>query len=96
MIALRMFVAGILLLLRRQISNVASVTIDVEYEGKEGEIKGVLLQFILNWVPDFPKGAITFQRIGKKSSAHKLAWETHRSNRKPDHVATLDDLLLYC
>ncbi len=96
MIMLRMFAAGVLLLLEDQMHNIASVTIDTEYEGRGGEIKGLLLRFILKWVPDFPKQAITFRRIGKKSSAHKLAWETHRCKQKPDRVATLGDLLFYC
>lgn len=96
MIALRMFAAGLLLLLKGQMDSIASLTIDTEYEGKEGEIKGLLLPFILQWVPGFPKEAITFRRIGRRSSAHKLAWETHRGERKPDQVATLEELLWYC
>jgi len=96
MLALRMFTAGLLLLLKGQMDSIASLTIDTEYEGKEGEIKGLLLPFILQWVPGFPKEAITFRRIGRRSSAHKLAWETHRGERKPDQVATLEELLRYC
>jgi len=96
MIALRMFAAGILLLLEGQMGSITSLTIDTEYEGKEGEIKGLLLRFIHRWVPEFPKGAITFQRIGKRSPAHRLAWETHRGERQPDRVVTLEELLRYC
>jgi len=61
----------VLLLLEGQMHSIASLTVDVEYEGKEGEIKGLLLRFILKWVPGFPKEAITFRRIGKKSPAHR-------------------------
>lgn len=96
MIALRMFAAGLLLLLEGQMERVSSVTIDTEYEGKEGEIKGLLLRFILKWVPDFPKEAIAFRRIGKRSRAHMLAWETHRGQRQPDRRITLGELLQYC
>jgi len=96
MIALRMFAAGVLLLLEGQMDSIASLTVDVEYEGKEGEIKGLLLRFILKWVPGFPKEAITFRRIGKKSPAHRLAWETYRGERKPGRVVTLEQLLRYC
>jgi hypothetical protein len=96
MIVLRIFAAGILLLLENQMHNIASVTIDTEYEGKEGEIKGLLLRFIRSWVPAFPSEAITFRQIGKKSPAHRLAWETHRAEWKPNRVVTLEELLQYC
>ncbi len=75
---------------------ICHLPIDTEYEGKEGEIKGLLLRFILKWVPGFPKEAITFRRIGKKSPAHRLAWETYRGERKPGRVVTLEQLLRYC
>jgi len=96
MIALRIFAAGILLLLEGQRECISNVTIDTEYEGKEGEIKGLLLRFILKWVPGFPKEAIAFRRIGKQSHAHVLAWETHKGRRKPDRRVTLRELLQYC
>jgi hypothetical protein len=96
MIALRIFAAGILLLPEGQMECISSVTIDTEYEGKEGEIKGLLLRFILKWVPGFPKEAIAFQRIGKQSHAHVLAWETYKGQRKPDRRVTLRELLQYC
>lgn len=96
MIVLRMFASGILLLLDGQIERIRSVTIDTEYEGKEGEIKGLLLRFILKWVPDFPQNGITFHRVGKRSGAHILAWETHKGRRKPDKRITVEELLQYC
>jgi hypothetical protein len=76
--------------------RISSVTIDTEYEGKKGEIKGLLLRFILKWVSTFPKEAIAFRRIGKQSRAHVLAWETHKGRRKPDRRVTLRELLQYC
>ncbi|GMU26267.1 MAG: hypothetical protein AMXMBFR16_11720 [Candidatus Uhrbacteria bacterium] len=96
MIAIRLFAAGILLLLEGQMHRIASLTIDTEYEGWEGEIKGLLLRFIRRWVPGFPTEAINFRQIGRKSAAHALAWETHRGERKPDKVATFEELLEYC
>ena len=96
MIALRIFVAGIVLLLENQMTYLASVTIDTEYAGREGEIKGLLLRFVHRWMPDFPTEAIIFRQIGKKSPAHELAWETQRGRRKPDQVVTLEELLRYC
>ncbi len=96
MIALRIFVAGLLLLLEGQVGNIAHLILDVEYEGREGEIKGLLLRVILRWMPTFSARAITFRRVGKQSPAHRLAWQTHKGKRNPDRRATLPDLLPYC
>jgi hypothetical protein len=96
MIALRIFVAGLLLLLEGQIENIASLRLDTEYEGKDGEIKGLLLRAIRDRVPDFPAEAIAFVYVGKQSPAHRLAWETHKGRRKPDRQIALEDLLPYC
>jgi hypothetical protein len=96
MLALRMFAAGLLLLLEGQMEDISSVTIDMEYEGKEGEIKGLLFRFIIKWVPAFPKDAIAFRRIGRQSGAHVLAWKIHKGQRQPDRRVTLRELLRYC
>jgi hypothetical protein len=96
MIALRMFAAGILLLLENQMEDIGSVTIDTEYEGKEGEIKGLLLRSIFKWIPAFPKETITFRGIGRQSRAHLLAWQIHKGQRQPDKRVALRELLHYC
>lgn len=96
MIVLRMFAAGLLLLLKSQMEGIGSVTIDTEYEGKEGEIKGLLLRFILKWIPTFSKEAIIFRPVGRQSRAHILAWEIHRGQRQADKQANLRELLQYC
>jgi hypothetical protein len=96
MIMSRIFVAGLVLLLENQTQNIASVTIDPEYEGREGQIKGLLLRFVGKWKPSLSGDAIAFRPIGKKSAAHKWAWETHRGECRPDHIATLAELLRYC
>jgi len=96
MVVLRIFAAGLVLLLAEHVDQIAGITIDTEYVGKEGEIKGLLLRFLAEWNPALNKDAITFRRIGKRSRAHALAWETRRGLRSPDKRATLEDLLRYC
>lgn len=73
-----------------------SAASDTEYSGREGQIKGLLLEFIHRWDPDLPKETIVFRQVGKKSRSHKLAWETQKGKRKPDRTVTTEELLQYC
>jgi len=96
MIHIRMFAAGVFLLLESYLEGLENIVIDVEYEGREGEIKGLLLRHILEMRPDFQTDAITFRQISKKSPAHKLAIATHRGDRKAEKVIAAWELLGFC
>jgi hypothetical protein len=74
MIMLRMFAAGLLLLLENRIQNVAGVTIDPEYVGKEGEIKGLLLRFVGKWTPGLSGDAIVLLAEPRMSKKQKIGW----------------------
>jgi len=67
MIYLRMFSAGLFLLLRDHLAQIGQITIDPEYPGWEAEIKGMLLRHVRGIYPDWWKEKIVFERIGKKS-----------------------------
>lgn len=95
MIALRMFAAGLFLLLKDHLQVITSVTIDSEYWGHEGEIRSLLLRLVWREDPHFPREAISFRRI-RGSPAHSLAWRTHRGERKPDEEVGLEELLRFC
>lgn len=90
LIGFRMFAAGLYLLLKEHLDRLETVIIDVEYEGWEGVIKGLLLRQMPDWRPD-----IFFQHIGKKSPAHNVAWLTYRGKRKPDRIVRARELLKY-
>ncbi|MFQ6057452.1 MAG: hypothetical protein ACE5MB_01050 [Anaerolineae bacterium] len=92
-IYIRLFAVGLFLLLKDHLADLGQVVIDIEYTGRESDIKGMLLELIRCIEPDYPAERITFRRIGKKSSAHNLAWETHRGKRKPDHTVTEEEIL---
>lgn len=92
-IYMRLFAVGLFLLLKDHLADLGQIIIDTEYTGRESEIKGMLLELTRCIKPDYPAERITFQRIGKRSSAHNLAWETHRGRRKPDHTVTEEELL---
>ena len=90
---LKIFSAGLYLLLKGIIDSVELITIDVEYEGKDEIIKGLLLGKIRRVKPNFSKHAIRFNRVGKKPPAHHRAYKTYIEKEKPDRVIAAQDLL---
>ena len=91
LIGFRMFAAGLYILLNKYLDQITVVVIDVEYDGWEGMIKGLLVRHIAGRRPE-----IGFWCVGKKSPAHSVAWLTYRGKRKPDVVVTAHELLKYC
>jgi len=89
----RLFAAALFLLLKDHLDQVSLIIIDVEFEGKETEIKGMLLNHIRKVHPSFPGNGITFARIGKRSRAHKKAIETFRGTLLADKTVSADELL---
>ena len=92
-IHIRLFAAGLFLLLKDHLTDLGQIVIDTEYTGRESDIRGMLLELIRRIEPDYLAERIIFRRIGKRSAAHNLAWETHRGKRKPDHTITEGELL---
>jgi len=92
---LKIFVAGLFLLLRDHLSKQLFITIDEEWTGaaNEASIKGMLLNYIREVLPEFDKRHIRFARIGKKSGAHLRAYSVHQGKAKPDYVVTEKELL---
>ena len=90
---LRLFIVGLFLLLKDHLHEVTSVTIDVEYEGKERDIRRLLLFYLRRIYPYLEKDVIGFRRIGKSSNAHKVAIETFRGRREPDKVIRAEEIL---
>ena len=89
---LKVFSAALFLLLRQHITQIHFVIIDIEYMGHDGDMRGMLLNYIRRIVPDFPKDAILFKAIGH-SAAHYKAYDTHVGKMQPDYVVTTKELL---
>jgi hypothetical protein len=92
-IMLRIFAAGLFLLLQDVLEEITLVTIDQEYPGREGDIKGMLLRLIWASGKGFEKERIVFHRVGKKSAAHFKAYGVHKGFRKADRIFTAEDIL---
>jgi hypothetical protein len=81
---LKLFTAALFLLVKDFLDRLDSIIIDQEYEGKEKEIKGMLLNYIRMIEPSFPKDGIEVRRIGKGSRAHRKAIAVFRGEEKPN------------
>jgi hypothetical protein len=89
----RLFAVGLYFLLRDYIGAPSRIVIDIEYFGRENQIKEHLVNLFRRhgcWVD---ASEIQFQQIGKKSPAHLLALGTFRGEKKPDLVLSQTDLL---
>ena len=67
--------------------------VDLEYEGREADIRGMLLRYIRQVQPSFHKERIAFRKVGKKSPAHAQAWGTYSGRMTPDRIVTEGELL---
>lgn len=94
LISVRMFAAGLFLLLEEHLKDLGEVVIDLEYDGWDNEIRSLLLGKIWQRVPNFPKENIVFHQIGK--AVHNLAWSTYRKQREPDKCVAAKELLKFC
>ena len=64
-----LFAAGVYILLELYIKKLQKVIIDVEYDGKDAEVKASLLRFMWKYYPNLNADIIAFKHIGKKSLA---------------------------
>ncbi len=93
LISVKLFVAGLILLLTPYIRDLELITIDLEYPGWENEIKEHLLRYLREIRPELSNRQIVFGPIGKRSRAHKIALATYRGERRPDRRIQAEELL---
>ncbi|MEK9165255.1 MAG: hypothetical protein AAB525_00120 [Patescibacteria group bacterium] len=91
---LKIFAACLFLLIQNFIDNIKFIVIDVEYDGRGGDIKGMLLRHIRKIKPVFSKDSIVFQSIGKKSKAHLIAYGVYKKQINPNKIIKAGDILL--
>jgi len=89
----QLFATALFLLLKDHIRKISPVIIDVEYKGKEAQIKEHLLHLFQRHNITVYPDEIDFDWIGEKSPAHFLALETFRGDKDPDLEISEDDLL---
>jgi len=91
----RIFAILIFLLIKDRLKRIHCIVIDEEYPGKSVLIKSFLLLEIRKINPRFPKENISFQKIGKKSRTHFLAYGAAIGRKQADLRVGSKEILRY-
>lgn len=90
---LKIFCAGLFVLLKPVLRETQGILIDQEYIGKDQTIKLFLLQMAKKERVDFRKATITVGKIKDKSPAHDLAWSLRRKKGGENEKVSLERVL---
>ena len=88
----RLFAILIYYCIKNYLHNIQLIVIDDEYEKREIDIKKHLLRLIWKDYPNFDKELIRFSRIGKKSNAHRLAYQTFIGKLAPNKILSKSEV----
>jgi hypothetical protein len=91
-IYMRLFAVGLYFLLRDHITSVQGVLIDVEYPGKERQIKEHLFNLLHRAGIDTQRTSVAFAYVGKRSNAHSTAIAVFPGKRHADLTLTVEDI----
>ncbi len=91
----RVFAVLIFILIKDHLKKIHQIVIDEEYPGKSVLIKSFLLLEIRKINPQFLKENINFQKIGKKSRAHFLAYGAAIGRKQADLRVNSKEILRY-
>lgn len=89
----RLFATALYFLLKDHIAGLQSVTIDIEYQGHNEQIKTHLMNLLRRAGTIVSGVQIIFRLVGKQSPAHKASIEVTRRKKQPDQVIGLADML---
>ena len=88
----RIFAICLYYCLEGYLKNKEIIIIDVEYDGKDAEIKTYLLPLIKKKYENFDKNVIRFSHLGKKSKVHEIAILTNRDVLRPNRILTKQNI----
>ena len=89
----QLFATCLYFLLRNHIERLTHVTIDIEYSGKNAQIKEHLLHLLRRRGHTVESAQIGFGLVGKKSGAHSKAIAVFRGEVQPNVILRLEDVL---
>jgi hypothetical protein len=87
------FTVGLYYLLKDHLKELARITIDLEYFGKDEQIKEHLINLLRRANYEVDPEVIQFGQIGKHSDAHRLAIAALRKKIQPNLVLTREEIL---
>ncbi len=90
---MRLFAIGLFFLLKDHAPHADQIALDVEYPGRNAEIKLYLLNMLWKANIEIDVEVIHFEHIGKSSNAHKKALAVYTKEQIPDKVIKLDEIL---
>ena len=82
-----LFIASVILVLKKSKFKVNQLTIDIEYPGYEVRI----IKSVHRLSPQHP--SVSFSVIGKHSPAHQVAYGVYIKKRRSNYVASYQDLI---
>lgn len=91
-ITYRLFAICVYYCVKDYLDKIQKIIIDLEYTGKERDIKKYLLLFIRRIKPNFDKDRIQFDKIGKISPAHRLAYQTFIGKLAPNKILSKKEI----
>lgn len=89
---LRIFCAGLFFLLKDRLTNLNQIVIDIEYLGREHDIKALLLRLIWRLEPGFDPDKIQFTAVGKDSPAHIKGYSIFTGLEDADREVSFEDI----
>ncbi|MDP3244148.1 MAG: hypothetical protein Q8M83_00635 [bacterium] len=91
----KVFTILIFLLIKRNLAEIGTITIDKEYPGWEHLIKDYLLREIRRTKYAFESHQVVFMEVGKHSRAHKIAYNVACKGAPADITVTATEVLRY-
>ena len=92
-IYMKLFAVGLYLLLKDHIHRFSQIIVDLEYPGRNAEIKLYLMNLLNRAGFSYDPTTIHFGQVGKKSRAHLAAFEVFVGEKKPDRQITTEEML---
>ena len=89
---LMLFAACVFLLVEDHLSEIDTIILDNEYDGREADVRSFLFEYIKKQGQYFLPNRIVISLIGKKSEAHHLAWGSYRRKIAVDRTITEQNL----
>jgi len=89
---LMLFAACVFLLVEGYLSEIETIVLDNEYDGREADIKAFFVRYLQKRRKTFDMQQMNVSSIGKKSEAHRLVWGDYRGTRQVDRSLTEQEL----